>query len=416
MTGVAVAAPTSPAVRTGPATIAVIGVAGAQLPPEARERLSTAALVAGGARHLAAHAPPGARRVRLTGNLAPALAEIEAARGPVVVLASGDPGFFGIVRRLAQRLGPERLDVLPAPSSVALAFARISLAWDDALVVSAHGRDPHGAVNAARAHPKVAVLTEPGFPPAQLAVALHGWPRRIVVAERLGDPSERLTEGSAQDIARRTFAEPNVAIVLDPTRLMAGRVSAWPPRSARRWALPEKSFDHRDGMITKAEVRALALARLGPGTGDLVWDVGAGSGSVGIECARLGAAVVAVERDPEACARIRANAEAHRVSMRVERGEALGELAALPDPDAVFVGGGGAELRAILDAAAARARRCVVAALATVERVAPALERLSAAGLDAEATMVQASRMRPMAGAHRLAAGNPVFVVCGERR
>jgi precorrin-6Y C5,15-methyltransferase (decarboxylating) len=416
VSGIATPAPAARAQRAGPTTIAVIGVAGEHLPPGARERLSAAAMVAGGARQLAAHAPPGARRLRLAGDLEPALAGIEAADGPVAVLASGDPGFFGIVRRLAQRFGPERLDVLPAPSSVAVAFARIGLPWDDALVVSAHGRDPHFAVNAARAHPKVAVLTEPGFTPSELATALAGWRRRLVVAERLGEPAECVTDGSAEDMAGRAFAEPNVAVVLDPARLAAGRASAWPPRGPKRWALAEERFDHRDGMITKAEVRALVLARLGPGTGDLVWDVGAGSGSVGIECARLGAAVAAVDRDPDACACTRANAKAHRVSVRVECGQAPEALAALPDPDAVFVGGGGTELATVLDAAAARARRCVVAGLATVERVAPALEQLSAAGLETEAVMVQASRVRPMAGAHRLAAANPVFVVCGERR
>jgi precorrin-6Y C5,15-methyltransferase (decarboxylating) len=169
-------------------------------------------------------------------------------------------------------------------------------------------------------------------------------------------------------------------------------------------------------MVTKAEVRALALARLGPGTGDLVWDVGCGSGSVAIECARLGAAAIGIDKDPGAVELAARNAGVHGVPVQVVEGSAPAALAALPDPDAIFVGGGGADLDAILDVSCARARRAVVATLAIVERAGPALERLRAAGLEAEATMVQASRLRPLSGGHRLAAENPVVVVSGVRR
>jgi precorrin-6Y C5,15-methyltransferase (decarboxylating) len=408
----------SPAQCAGPAaTIAVIGVAGNDLAAGGAARLAAAALVAGGRRQLAAHAPPGVTRVVLDGDLEPALARIAATRGTVAVLASGDPGFFGIARRLARRFGPQRLEILPAPSSVATAFARTGLPWDDALVVSAHGRAPHAAVAAARAHPKVAVLTEPGFTPADLARALVTGPqRRMVVAERLGEPAERLTEGTPAQISGMRFAQPNVALVLDPRRAVATRRPAWPPRTPAGWALGEERFDHRDGMITKAEVRALALARLGPGVGDLIWDVGAGSGSVAVECARLGAAAIAVDRDPDACRRARANAAAHGVDLQVVDGKAPQALEALPDPDGVFLGGGGSELPALVDLAAGRARRAVVAALATVERVTMATERLEAAGLEAEAVMLQASRLRRLGAGHRLAAANPVFVAWGRRR
>jgi precorrin-6Y C5,15-methyltransferase (decarboxylating) len=300
---------------------------------------------------------------------------------------------------------------------VALAFSRAGLSWDDAVVVSAHGRSPRAAVNAALAHPKVAVLTEPRFTPADLARALaDGPPRRMVVAERLGDPEEGVVEGTPAELAGRSFGEPNVALVLDPERPAGARAEAWPPRApSDGWALPEEGFAHRDGMITKAEVRALALARLGPGLGELVWDVGAGSGAVGVECARLGAAVVAVERDPDACALVAENARRHGVAVRVVAAAAPAALADLPDPDAVFVGGGGRDLEAILDVACARARRRVVTALAAVDRVAPALARLQAAGLSADGAMVQASRLRALGGERRLAAANPVFVLWGVR-
>jgi precorrin-6Y C5,15-methyltransferase (decarboxylating) len=394
-------------------SVAVLGVHAGAVPAGAEGLLARATVVAGGRAHLAALAPAGARQVPLGADLEPALDALAGADGPACVLASGDPGFFGIVRRLSERLGPERLDVRPAPSSIALAFARLGLPWDDALVVSAHGRAPEAAVHAALRHPKVAVLTSPAAPPSLFARALAGSGRRMAVASRLGLDGERLDIGAPEDLAGRSFEEPNVVIALDGGP--GARSEVWPPRTPAGWALAEDAFEHRAGMVTKAEVRALALARLGPGTGDLVWDVGCGSGSVAVECARLGAAAIALDHDPEAVALAARNAVAHGVPLRTIHGRAPEALAGLPDPDAVFVGGGGADLDAIVDACAARARRCVVVTLALVERAGPALARLEAAGLRAEATMLQASRLRPLVGGHRLAAENPVIVVSGAR-
>jgi precorrin-6Y C5,15-methyltransferase (decarboxylating) len=378
--------------------IAVLGVSGGRVPHGTEPLLADADVVAGGRAVLAALAPAGARRVPFGAGLADTLAALGREEGRVCVLASGDPGFFGVVRALGAAAGRDRLDVHPAPSSVALAFARLGLPWDDALVVSAHGRDPRPAIHAALRHPKVAVLTEPRTPAAEIVAALAGSGRRVTVAEALGTPRERVGGGAP-------FAAPNVVIV-------EGDETA--PR-AERWALPEDAFEHRAGMITKAEVRALALASLGPGTGDLVWDVGCGSGSVAIECARLGAAVIAVDPDPEAIALTTRNAATHDVPVRTVTGAAPAALAGLPEPDATFVGGGGEALGAILAHVAPITRRAVVVTVALVERIAPALERLAAHGLDVTATTLQASRLRPLAGGHRLAAENPVTVITGRR-
>jgi precorrin-6Y C5,15-methyltransferase (decarboxylating) len=396
--------------------IAVLGVDGEALPAASADLLARATLVAGGRRQLEALAPAGVEQVALTGTLEPALDALAAHDGPACVLASGDPGFYGIVRALAARVGADRLDVRPAPSSVAIAFARLGVPWDDALVISAHGREPHAALAAALRHPKVAILTAPAAPPSWYAERLAGSGRTLAVAERLGETDERIVRGTPEELTERSFAEPNVLVVLDPAATGNGRARVWPPRTPAGWALPDDAFEHRAGMVTKAEVRALALARLGPGTGDLVWDVGCGSGSVAIECALLGAAAIGIDRDPEAVALTSRNAAAHGVPVQTLQGAAPAALAALPDPDAVFVGGGGADLDVILDLCCARARRAVVVTLAIVERAGPTLERVAAAGLDAEATMVQASRLRALAGGHRLAAVNPVVVVSGVRR
>jgi precorrin-6B C5,15-methyltransferase / cobalt-precorrin-6B C5,C15-methyltransferase len=160
-------------------------------------------------------------------------------------------------------------------------------------------------------------------------------------------------------------------------------------------------------------VRALVLARLGPRLGEVVWDVGAGSGSVAVECARFGADVCAVERDPDDAQRVRDNAAAAGVDVRVVAGAAPDALAGLPDPDAVFVGGGGLE---VVRACAARRPARLVAALATLEQVAPVLAALHADGAyAAEAVLLQVSAVAPLAGGHRLVPANPVFVVSGVR-
>ncbi|WTO38029.1 precorrin-6y C5,15-methyltransferase (decarboxylating) subunit CbiE [Streptomyces achromogenes] len=390
--------------------------------PAGPDLLAGAALVVGGRRHLdAVRLPDGAERVVL-GPLAPALdtiAEYVGKEQPVVVLASGDPGFFGIVRALAERFGTGLLDVRPGVSSVATAFARIGLPWDDAVVVSAHGRELRTAVNVCRARPKVAVLTGPGAGPAELGAALPG-DRVLVVASALGDPErERVERVTAAEAAARDWgAAVSVVLCLDEARALgAVRTVAGVPEAPERWALEEDAFAHRDSMITKFEVRALALARLGPRLGDLVWDVGAGSGSVAVECARLGAAVVAVEKAADGVGRIRANARAHGVAVEVVHGAAPAALAELADdPDAVFVGGGGRELPAVVAACARRARRTVVVAMAALDRVPAARAALTEAGFACDGVLLQSSRLTPLPGdVTRLAATNPVFLLWGVR-
>jgi precorrin-6Y C5,15-methyltransferase (decarboxylating) len=448
---------------TAPA-VTVIGCDGGPPPPGAAAALAGAALVIGARRHLdavlagdgagrdgagrdgtgkdrMAGTVPGSARVAELTRLDEALAEIEAAGGPAVVLASGDPGFFGIVRALRAR--GIRPAVLPAVSSVALAFARLGLDWDDALVLSAHGRDPGPVTAAALAHPKAAILTAPGEPAAELAAALLAGGRRVFAAERLGLSDERVAELAGGPAGG--LADPNVLVALDPAvaldgmapdgmaldrmapdGLIPGRAGpdstggpgwvAGHRGAPAGWALPEEAFEHRDAMITKAEVRALVLARLGPGLGRTVWDIGAGSGSVAVECARFGASVYAVEADQAQCERIRRNAAAHGVggSVRVVAGRAPAALAGLPAPDALFAGGGSDEMLAAALEAGHPGR--AVAALASVDRVRAVTEMLAAHGYRAEGVQLQAARLAPLPGGSlRLAGANPVFVVSGER-
>lgn len=389
--------------------ITVLGLDGSAPSPLAQERLAQAVLVMGGRRHLREVAvPAGTATVALRDDPAEALRQVVEADGDVVVLASGDPGFFGVLRLLREQVAPEELEVLPAVSSVALAFARARLPWDDAVVVSAHGRDPRPAVAACRAHPKVAVLTSEGAGPAEIGAALEGAGRRMCVVERVGLAAERTTWLTPDQAAQRSDWDPlNVVLVVDDARAVAPH-KGWLAGGSGPvgWALPEERFAHRDGMVTKAEVRALVLARLGPRTGRLVWDVGSGSGSVAVECARLGAAVIAVEKDDTA--QLEANVKAFGIDVQVVRGAAPQALQGLPAPDAVFVGGGGVDVvRAVVGHRPAR----LVVALATVERVTPVLEAMDAYHPDA--VLLESSRLQPLGTGHRLAPTNPVFVVSG---
>jgi precorrin-6B C5,15-methyltransferase / cobalt-precorrin-6B C5,C15-methyltransferase len=399
-------------------SVTIVGVDGGPLGPQAMGVLARAALVVGWPRHLelVRHLlPPVTMQLAIDGDLPATLQAVAGAAGHRVVLATGDPGYFGVVRAFAAQHGA--VAVVPAVSSVSRAFAAAGLSWDDAQVVSAHGRPAHRAVAACRRLPKVAVLTEAAFGPAELGGALAHADRRLVVVERLGHADERITTCTPDEAAARDdWRDPNVVLVLDDGAAAGEEGWAAPPRwTAERWALPEEAFDHRGGMVTKAEVRALALAWLGPGLGDLIWDVGAGSGAVGIEAARLGAAVIAVDDDPDQCHRARTNARRHGVPLQVVEGRAPAALRDLPPPDAVFVGGGGHLLTEITRTAAERARRAVVVALPAHGRVGPVLRALDEAGLIVEATQLSAAHVTTVADGHRLAAVNPVTLIRGGR-
>ena len=410
--------------------LTVVGYSGAELGADALAVLASATLVVGGARHLAAvPVPEGARTIQV-GALEPALDAIARHEGNTVVVASGDPGFFGIVRRLRAG-GLEVARVIPALSSVAAAFAAIRLDWDDAAVVSAHGggsgssRSLRRAVNACLAHPKVAVLTGPRAMPrdlakALLAAGLKANDRVVWIAEKLGTDEERVRSYDLAEAAATASEDPNVALFLAP--IPAREAAGWlaGARSGGMTAsddpfvpLPDEAFEHRDGQITKLETRTLVVSLLGPKFGRLIWDLGAGSGSVGIECARRGAAVLAVERDSESCERIRRNAAKHGgTGLYICAGDAGDHAARLPDPDAVFIGGGGMDvLRMVLDRRPPR----LVATFASLERASSVLPHLAGHGYQADGILQQASRFAPLPdGTHRLAAQNPVFVVWGE--
>ena len=390
--------------------IVVVGFLGAECFGRTAEAALRAADVVMGTPRLldGLAADVGGKRIELAGPLAETL-ELAAGRRAlgerVCLLASGDPGFFGIVRVASARFGADGLEIHPAPSSPAVAFARAGLSWDDAVVVSAHGRPLAAAVAAALPQPKVAVLTAPDQPPETLGQALLDagcGPRRVTVCARLGHDDEAVTRTDLAGLAAGTFP-PLAVVILETPDPPAGDGGA-----TLAWGRPDDLYDHRAGMVTKAEVRAVALGKLALPAAGVLWDVGAGSGSVAIECSRLapGLRVFAVERRPDDVERIRRNAGG--TGVMVVEGEAPGVLAGLPDPDRVFVGGGGLDvLEYVMDRL--RPGGLVVATYAALDRAAAAAGRLG------QVVQVSVSRGAPLggSGALRLAAENPVFVCWG---
>ncbi|MFF8898537.1 precorrin-6y C5,15-methyltransferase (decarboxylating) subunit CbiE [Streptomyces lydicus] len=398
--------------------VTVIGWDGSPLTDAARSALGAATLVAGAAHHLALpEVPPRAERIRL-GSVALAARRIAQHRGTAVVLADGDPGFFGVVRTLrAPEYGLE-VEVVPAVSSVAAAFARAGMPWDDARIVVAHSRDLRRAVNVCRAHTKVAVLTSPGAGPAELALLLDGVHRTFVICEELGTDREQVTVLTSDKAADHVWRDPNVVIVVggspggaaaQGTGWLAGH-EVGHPTGPRGWGLPARVYGGVLGEGESVQLRTAQLARLGPQVGDLVWDIGAGTGAAAVEAARFGAAVIAVDAAPESCERTAALARRHGVQLQVVHGRAPQILEDLPEPDVVRVGGGGAE---VVTACAARRPERIVTHAATRDEAESLGRALADGGYDVECALLQSVDLDTSAWVER--ERSVVFLLSGYR-
>lgn len=257
---------------------------------------------------------------------------------PVCVLASGDPMFFGVGATLARQLPGDEMLILPAPSSCSLAAARMGWPLQEVVTLSVVAR-PIAALNAQLfSGVRLLVLSNDGQSPAAIAALLHerGFgPSRLTVLEHLGSEVERRIDGVARDWADPVIADLNliaIECIADPDA----------PRLSRLAGLPDSAFKH-DGQLTKRDVRAITLARLAPVPGELLWDVGAGSGSIGIEWMRAhpSCRALAIEADEGRQLLIEQNRDALGVpGLQLVRGSAPQALAGLERPDAIFIGGG----------------------------------------------------------------------------
>lgn len=321
-------------------TIIGIGESGpADLGAAARAALQRAEIVFGGRRHLDLIGDHGGERIAWPRPLSDAIGQLRALAGQrVVVLASGDPNWFGIATLLRRSFDAAELCVIPHVSCFALAAARLGWAIEQTSCLSAHGRPV--AAMARHLHPgaRLLILTDDGAAPAAIAdllIARGYGASRLHVLEHLGGARERHVEAAARSLGAGPFADLNLVAVT--SALDAGALSL-----SRVPGLPDDAFAH-DGQITKSVVRAATLAALAPLPGALLWDVGAGSGSVAIEWLRAteGAAAVAIERKPGRIANIRANAaRLGTPDLVIIEGTAPAALQDLPAPHAIFIGGG----------------------------------------------------------------------------
>ena len=278
----------------------------------------------------------------------------ELTRGDIVILATGDPLFFGVGRTLLQAFNPDRILIYPALSSMQLAFSRFKIPWDDAGFLSLHGREIKSLASCLLSQDKIFLFTDQRSSPDLIAQTLltecsHKIDSLYIVhvAENLGMKDERLHTGTFTEMAQRTFSPLTVMILI--------RTQRSPEKSC--FGLSEDEIIHSRGLITKNEVRAASLHGLRLPRQGVLWDVGAGSGSVGLEAARLcpGLQVFAIERQDEQVENIHKNRQKFQAwNLQIIQGSAPDALAGLPAPDRVFIGGSGGQLSAIIGHAAER--------------------------------------------------------------
>ncbi len=409
-----------------PVQVVGLGMSPEDLTPRALKVIREAQVLVGGRRLLAYFPDHPARKISLGKDPEGTLGQLPAlaADQRVVVLASGDPNFYGVGPLVLKVLGPEQVVVHPNITTVQAACARLKMAWQDAPVVSLHGRSFQPlAESLSRGADRVLVYTDPEHTPGAIArwlLARGQEEARLCVLEDLGQASERLTWLSPREAQEQEFSPLNLVVILPrPGQDQAATRSQAGAPCHLHLGLSEEALAHQGGLITKAEVRAVVLAKLALAPGLILWDLGAGCGSVSLEASLLlpGGRIIAVEQDQDRAAQIRANRAKFGVAnLEVVCGRAPACLADLPLPQRVFIGGGGRDLGEILPAVLARLDRGdgrVVLTATLLDTLETARGVLAAAGWRLEVTLLQVSRSRPLAGDAYMQAQNPVWIVSG---
>jgi precorrin-6Y C5,15-methyltransferase (decarboxylating) len=372
------------------------GIAG--LPPIHRDLIAAAKFIVGGERHLAMLGDTEAETQSWASPLSLTVAEILKRRGtPVVVLATGDPMHFGIGVTLAKKVARDEIAIHPHLSAFTLAASRLAWPLAEVECLTFHGRPIELLTAAVTPRQKLMILshdsTTPGLVAARLAALGYG-PSRFIVLEHMGGAKERVRETVAADWASGDVADLNtIAIECRPgpnARILH-----------RGFGLPDEAFRH-DGQLTKREIRATALSALGPLHGELLWDIGAGNGSIAIEWLRHDRSLraIAIERRPERAAMIRENAAALGTpNLKLVEATVPEALENLPSPDAIFIGGGGGTPGLIGKAwAALKPGGRLVAHAVTVESELALFAGYHAYG--GEVTRLSIARMQPVGGYH----------------
>jgi len=397
----------------------IIGVAPegvSSLLPEARRLVDRAEMVFGGRRLLQMFPHHPGEKIAIKNNLAEVASLIKRnlERKRMVILASGDPNFYGIASYLAGKLGKNVLDIIPNVSAMQLAFARIKESWEDATFVSVHSRPIEDIVGVVGSNAKLGIFTDGKHTPSNIARVLleHGVDGyRAYVCQNLGSKDEKVIKTDLPNLVKMKFSPLNVLILL---REQSKR------QSQQILGIPEASFRRRDGLITKQELRAVSLAKMRLTEDSVVWDIGAGSGAVSIEASFLARRghVYAIEKNQKDVAIIKKNLRKFNASnVEVVQTLAPDGLDKLPDPTAVFIGGSGGRMEEILDFVSRRLKPGgrIVINIVAMENLSVAVNALKARGFVPDITLVNIARSTSVMELTRFEALNPVFVVTGVR-
>jgi precorrin-6Y C5,15-methyltransferase (decarboxylating) len=408
------------------AKIYIIGIGNdglAGLTAQARDLILSAELVLASDNTLSLMPELKAERFRIGTDLQEVVRTVESnAAKRMVIVAGGDPLFYGVARYLCERLGKDRFEVLPHVSSMQLAFARVKESWEEAYLTNLATHPLEEVLDRIRIAEIVGIFTSEKYDPPAIARQLlaRGLDYfRAYVCENLGAPDERVTQGELADIQGMEFSPLNVMIL----KRKAGRPDAQPLAKEggklRRFGNPDEVFAQsrpKSGLITQAEVRAISLAQLDIQPGSVVWDIGAGSGSVAIEAAQLAnpGMVYAIEQDAADYHLILTNAQTFGLSnLKAIHGTAPAVFANLPAPDAVFVGGTGHEITRLLESAyfALRPAGRLVVNLATLESLNTTYAALKNLARPVQVMLVNISRGTEQLETLRFEAVNPTFLL-----
>ncbi|MCS7149999.1 MAG: precorrin-6y C5,15-methyltransferase (decarboxylating) subunit CbiE [Caldimicrobium sp.] len=346
-------------------------------------------------------------------KLSSLISSIQSERKEVAILVTGDPLFFGLGETLLKHFPKEYIEVHPDLSTMQVLCARLKVPTQDVRVLSFHGRsfDVDALLKAVKESPYLFIFTDSNNPPNKIAEALLEVDQghlKIYIGERLGTDQERILEGKPNDFIKETIFEPNCLLVENP--------KWW---QEARFGLTEVDIEHRDGMITKDEIRAVVVHRLKIPQGGIFWDIGAGSGSISLEVARLFPLVrtYAIEKDPSACETINRNKRKFYVSnLEIVQGEAPSSLNGLPYPQRVFLGGSGGKLDEILGfLRALPSLERIVATFVCFNNLQRTLKLLKEDFLT-EVTQLQINRARSLRDNLYLKAENPIFIFCAHRK
>lgn len=403
-----------------PIKIIGIGLSPRDLTQAHLDIIESADILVGGKRHLEYFKDSSAEKKEITKNITGAIDFIKDRMGEsaIVVIASGDPLFYGIGSLLAKFLGPDNVVIHPNISAISGAFSRIKESWNDAYVVSLHGRDSEtDLLCAVKNRDKIAVYTDPVRNPVWVANLLleRGYEEfKMCVLERMGDPDERVSWLSLSDASKHIFNEPNVLIL---KRIPS---ETGPADTAVILGAPDEQYDHRRGLITKSEIRAVTLSKLQLLPHHILWDLGAGSGSVSIEASvflRKGR-IYAVEKDPERIKQIEINRSRFGVlNLHIHQSVLPRGLEKLPAPDRVFIGGGGRDIHEIIRISYESLKpdgRMVVNTV-VLENFETARKLFEEIGLQTDMVQIQVNRSRKMPKGKRFEAQNPVWIISGQK-